>query len=137
MDTTPASDFQEVLIHVVSDMAQAVSEHRGGSQQQRLAHAQNAARSVLAFQPADAVEAMIAGHCVMFHEMIVDTVQTIPRGESDATRRATRNSIVAMDKAFGNNLVRPAATSRRRSPKPRRVKHPRPTPSPKPRSPTA
>jgi hypothetical protein len=60
----------------------------------------------MAFQPRDAIEAMLAGHCVMFHEMIVDSVHHTLHGEDDAARRPTRSSIVAMDKAFGNSLTR-------------------------------
>jgi hypothetical protein len=49
---------------------------------------------------------MLAGHCVMFHEMIVDRVRGTLSGEEGATRRATRSGIAAMDRAFGNNLAR-------------------------------
>jgi hypothetical protein len=105
MDTTIS--LQEILTHVISDMAQSVAVRAGESEQQRSARAQYAAQTILAFLPTDVIEAMIAGHCVMFHEMIVDnTVQATLRGEPDAARRATRSSIVAMDKAFGNNLIR-------------------------------
>jgi hypothetical protein len=102
MDT----NLEQLLSHVIGDMARAISERPGESQQQQFARAQAAVQSILAFQPADAIEAMIAGHCVMFHALIVDTVQTTLRGEPDTTRRARRNSIVAMDKAFGDNLIR-------------------------------
>jgi hypothetical protein len=107
MDTTPTFGLQqEVLTHVISDMGQALGVRDGESREQWFARAQRSAQTILAFQPADAVEAMIASHCVMFHEMIVDTVQTMPHGATEATCRATRNSIVAMDRAFSNNLVR-------------------------------
>jgi hypothetical protein len=58
------------------------------------------------FQPRDSIEAMIAGHCVMFHEMIVDSVRFTLGRELEGTRRVTRSTIIAMDKAFGNNLTR-------------------------------
>jgi len=106
MDPRPEFGLQDLLTHVVSDMAQAVAERRGESQTQRLARAQAAAQTILGFLPGDAIEAMLAGHCVMFHELIVDTVHHTLRGELDTTRRATRSGIVAMDKAFGANLAR-------------------------------
>jgi hypothetical protein len=49
---------------------------------------------------------MLAGHCVIFHELIVDAVRTTFRAETDTARRASRGGVVAMDKAFGNNLTR-------------------------------
>jgi hypothetical protein len=60
----------------------------------------------MAFAPRDAIEAMLAGHCLMFHELIVDSVRLTLNGEPAPARRATRGNIVAMDKAFGNNLAR-------------------------------
>jgi hypothetical protein len=106
MDTQPLSGPEQHLDHIVSDMARAVSHRRDEPQSRQSARAQVAARTILEFLPADAIEAMIAGHCVMLHELTVDSVQGTLRGEPDATRRATRNGIVAMDKAFGANLLR-------------------------------
>jgi hypothetical protein len=106
MDPRPAFGIDDLLSHLIGDMAQAVAQRPGESPTQRLARAQAAARTIWAFLPGDAIEAMIAGHCAMFHALIVDTVQNTLRGELDTTRRATRSGIVAMDKAFGANLTR-------------------------------
>jgi hypothetical protein len=68
----------------------------------------------MAFQPEDVIEAMIASHCVMFHELIVDSLHDTLIGEDPASRRPARSNIVAMDKAFGNNLARLEAYRTRR-----------------------
>jgi hypothetical protein len=106
MDTQALPGRQQLLSHLVGDMAHALCQRRDEPQARQVTRAQAAAESILAFMPGDAVEAMIAGHCVMLHELIVDTVQTALSGEPDASHRATRNSILAMDKAFGANLAR-------------------------------
>jgi ATP-dependent exoDNAse (exonuclease V) beta subunit len=106
MDTQPTCNPNDLLTHVVGDIANAISERAGESQRQQDDRREAAASTVMAFMPCDAVEAMLAGHCVMFHEMIVDSVLETLRGEDPASRRATRGNIVAMDKAFGNNLAR-------------------------------
>lgn len=106
MDTQPPFSRQQLLSHIVGDTARAVSERHDEPQARQFARAQAAARSILAFEPTDAIEAMIASHCVMLHELIVDSVQTTLRGQLDAPRRATRSGIVALDRAFGANLVR-------------------------------
>jgi hypothetical protein len=106
MDPQPSFGPRQLLSHVINDMAWALCQRPDEPQPRQLARAQAAAESILTFQPGDAIEAMIAGHCVMFHELIVDGVQNTLRGEPEATRRATRSGIVAMDKAFGANLVR-------------------------------
>jgi hypothetical protein len=106
MDTQPIFDPNDLLAHVVGDTANAVSERASEPQHRQHARRETAANTIMSFKPQDPVEAMLAGHCVMFHEMIVDSVHETLRGEAAATRPATRNSIVAMDKAFGNNLAR-------------------------------
>jgi hypothetical protein len=106
MDTQPAFGLEDLLAHVVGGIAKAVSERDGESQHQQFVRCQAAVQTILTFLPRDAITAMLAGHCVMFHELIADSVHFTMRGEAAATRRATRSSIVAMDKAFGNNLAR-------------------------------
>lgn len=106
MDTQPTLTARDLLAHVIGDIAKAVGDRARESLHQRAARTQAAAQTIAAFQPYDVIEAMLAGHCLMFHEMIVDSVHHILGGEEDAARRSTRSSIVAMDKAFGNNLAR-------------------------------
>jgi hypothetical protein len=106
MDTQPTFGLTELLTHLIGAVANAVSERDGETQHQRLARTLAAAHTIMAFQPRDAIEAMLAGHCVMFHELIVDSVHVTLRGEEPATRRATRGGIVAMDRAFSNSLAR-------------------------------
>jgi|HubBroStandDraft_1064217.scaffolds.fasta_scaffold11981_5 hypothetical protein len=106
MDTHQTSGYLDTLTHVVGGIARAVCQRVGEEQQQQIGRTQAAAHAIMEFQPRDSVEAMIAGHCVMFHEMIVDSVRFTLGRELEGTRRTTRTNIVAMDKAFGNNLTR-------------------------------
>jgi hypothetical protein len=106
MDTPPVFGLRELLTHVVGDIAKAVAVREGEPPARQAAHAQAATHTVMSFMPRDGIEAMLAGHCLMFHELIVDSVRLTLNGEPAAARRATRSGIVAMDKAFGNNLAR-------------------------------
>lgn len=106
MDTQPAFGSQELFTHVIADMAKAIAERNGETQLQQFIRSQAAVHTITGFRPRDVIEAMLAGHCVMFHELMVDSVHNTMRGEMDTMRRTTRSSIVAMDKAFGNNLTR-------------------------------
>jgi hypothetical protein len=40
---------------------------------------QAATTAIMTFQSGDAVEAMIASRCVMFHEVLVDNIPPVPR----------------------------------------------------------
>jgi hypothetical protein len=106
MDTQPAFGTKDLFTHLVGDIAKAVCERAGETRQQQIGRTEAAAHTVMGFMPRDVIEVLLASHCVMFHEMIVDSVHGTLRGDPQTTRRATRGNIVAMDKAFGNNLDR-------------------------------
>jgi hypothetical protein len=111
MDTQQASGTatfgtKELFSHVIGDMAKAISERNGESKQQQFVRSQAAVHTILSFLPRDAIEAMLAGHCVMFHEVITDSIRETLRGEVDNMRQSTRGNLVALNKAFNGNLDR-------------------------------
>jgi hypothetical protein len=100
MDTQTTLSNQDLVDFIASETAKAVSERTGETRQQQNTRGHTATQAVLSFQPNDVVEAMIASHCVMLHEMMVADVHRA----LCAQEPATRSHIVAMDRAFGNNL---------------------------------
>src|SRR5580658_2585969 len=106
MDTAPALGLREHLTHTITDIARSLSGRPGESHEQQVARAQVAVRTILAFQPCTVLEAMFAGHCAMFHEVIVDSALTTLCGEDQAKRGSVRRLIIAMGKSFGTNLAR-------------------------------
>jgi len=115
MDIQSPMTRHDTLAHVVGDTARSLSERRGEPEQRRAERTRSATGMIMAFRPADVIEAMIASHCVMFHELIVDSVHNTLSGEDPAARRPAQSNIVAMDKAFGNNLARLEAYRTRRA----------------------
>ena len=106
METQPEFGFKELVTHLIGDMAKAVSERPGEATQQQTTRLRAATYTVLGLQPRDVTEAMLAGHCMMFHELLVDSMRNSMRGEADTVRRATRASIVSINQAFDNCLSR-------------------------------
>jgi hypothetical protein len=106
MDTAPAFGLREHLTYIITDIAKSLSGRPGETHEQQVARTQVAVHTILAFLPGTVLEAMLAGHCVMFHGMIVDSALTTLCGEDQAKRGATRRLIIAMDKSFGTNLAR-------------------------------
>jgi hypothetical protein len=109
MDMRPASGlsdsrFKELFTFMLGDVAQAVCERKGETRQQQFGRSGHAVDMVLGLQPRDVLEAMLAGQIVMFHQVIVDSVHDTLRGEPGAIRRAEQKCLVAMNKAFTNNL---------------------------------
>jgi hypothetical protein len=56
----------------------------------------------MTFQSGDAVEAMIASRCVMFHEVLVDNIGRLFRGD----QTVSQSNVLATDKAIGGDLLR-------------------------------
>jgi hypothetical protein len=56
----------------------------------------------MGFQPRDVTEMMLAGHCMMFHEMMIAEVHANLCGEASDTKR----TVIALNKAFNDNLDR-------------------------------
>jgi hypothetical protein len=106
METLPEFGFKELFTHLIADMAKAVCERAGESRGQQVARSQAAAHTVMGLRPRDMIEAMLAGHCMMFHELMVDSVRDVFRDETAAGRRATRASIVNLNKSFDHCLAR-------------------------------
>jgi hypothetical protein len=95
MDIQPALSSNEPLMSRDGDIAKAISErsdaHLTGSQ---------VAVDVLVFTPRDVIEASLAGHCVMFHELITDRTGETPRSKDDTMPRGARCELVALKKSF-------------------------------------
>jgi hypothetical protein len=106
MDAPSTYGLRELLTQIIGAIAKALSSRGDEPQPEQFARSMAAMHSIVAFAPGDAIEAILAGHCVMVHEMIVDDVQRTLRAEDDAHRRTTRSRIIAMDRVFGNNLIR-------------------------------
>jgi hypothetical protein len=106
MDTQAEFGFKQLFSHVVGDMAKAVCERNGESEQQQFVRSQAAVHTIMSLLPRDVIEAMLAGHCVMFHAVMTDSIRETLRGEIDTMRRGTRSNIVALNKVFCDNLDR-------------------------------
>jgi hypothetical protein len=106
MDQYPEIGFQDVFTSVIGDMAKAVSERDGETREQQFARLQAATHMTLGFQPRDVIEAMLAGHCVMLHEIMTATVRTALSSDADTARRDADGSVIRLNKAFNDSLDR-------------------------------
>jgi hypothetical protein len=106
MDQQPTFTFHDLLAFVVGDVAKAIAERSGETEQQRFARSQAAVHMILGFLPRDVIEAMLAGHCVMLHEVMTANVHDTLRGDADAARGRPRSNAVGLNKAFNDTLDR-------------------------------
>ena len=93
---------REVFSHVIGDMAKAISERSGEGKLEQFIRARVAAAMIVDLEPRDVMQVMLAGHCVMFHEVMTDSVHETLRGELPGpVRRAT---LTRFDQVFGLGL---------------------------------
>src|SRR3954470_24415410 len=143
MDPTAPLSFKALISHIIADMARALCERPNESKEQRFVRVQAATQMILGLLPRDVIEVMLAGHTVMFHDLITNSIHDTLQGQIDTMRRATRANIVALNRAFHMNLeklahyqLRPSqgtveATGRTDAPPPERPPQPAPAGAPK------
>ena len=115
MGTQATFGFKDLYHHLVGEMAKAVSERPGESASQRLRRTEAAVHMIMGFLPRDVIELMIAGHCVMLHEVMADSFRHVFASQPDAARRASIGGIVALDRCFRDNQTRLEQAKLRRS----------------------
>jgi hypothetical protein len=106
MPTQPEFSVKAVITYVIDDIAKAISEHQGEGKQNQSVRAGVATTMIEDFHPSDVVQVMLAGQCVMFHAVMINSIRETLRGELETMRHATRSNIVAMNRSFHMNLDR-------------------------------
>src|ERR1700676_1583763 len=115
MDPQQQFGFKELFTHVISEMAKALCERPNENKHQQFTRTQASTHLILAQQPRDTLEAMLAGQMVMLHALMTDSIHDTLQGQVDGVRRGTRSNIVAINKAFFVNLDRLEVYQTRRS----------------------
>jgi hypothetical protein len=102
MDEQPTFGFKDLLTLVVGDMAKATCERKGESQAQQFARSQAAIHMIMGLLPRDVTEVMLAGHCVMLHDVMTAEIHDALCTEAVTNKR----TLIALNKAFNDNLDR-------------------------------
>jgi hypothetical protein len=94
----------DLFAHTVADIADAISGRPGETRDQRSVRSEVGTHLILDLAPRGAIELMLAGHTVMFHTLMTDSIRITLQGEADTMRRGTRAGVIAMNHAFHRNL---------------------------------
>jgi len=114
MQSQPLSQ-PDLFAYAVADIADALSGRPGETEDQRSIRSQVATHLILGLDPHGAPELMLAGHTVMFHTLMTDSIRITLQGEIDTMRRGTRAGVIAMNHAFRRNLDELAQYQSRRA----------------------
>lgn len=100
MDTQPLFGFQDACRVMIGEMAAAVCERTGETPQQRSNRFEAAVCTIEAFRPRGVLETMLAGHCMMYHAVLVDTVGGNLRGDADPKWSRSRGNVITLNNSF-------------------------------------
>jgi hypothetical protein len=106
MSALTTANTTELRTHIAGSIAKAIAERPGETEEQQLERFQTAIQMIMALAPTDAIETILAGHCIMFHEMLVHSFAEIFRAGTDAPLLASFSRLGVLDRCFGENLRR-------------------------------
>jgi hypothetical protein len=85
---------------IVREVIETVADRPGDSPARRTARQQATASTMMAFGPADPVETMLAGQCVIFDHLLRDGAHDTLRGQQPEIKLRARAQILATGKMF-------------------------------------
>jgi hypothetical protein len=95
-----------LIARILDKAAAALAGRPGSTQQQRDARARDAAEIMREFAPRNVIEAMLAAHCVLFHQLIDDALETVANQNQVLPSNAgVPAGVIALNNAFHRNLA--------------------------------
>ena len=100
MDMDQTFTFQTAMGEICKDVIEAVAERPGDSEAKRYSRHQTTVYSMMSFMPRDPLETMLAGHCVIFDNLLRDGARDTLRGQPDLIKLRARPQLLASGKMF-------------------------------------
>lgn len=100
MQPNPAFGYEQVVTELIRGVIETVADKPGLSPERRASATQTVVCSVMAFNPRDPVEAMMAGQCVVYDHMLRDGAREMLRGQAELITIQARPGILACGKIF-------------------------------------
>ncbi|MGA3005515.1 MAG: hypothetical protein ABSE20_27745 [Acetobacteraceae bacterium] len=100
MHTETGFTIMNAISEITQEVIETVADRPGDSPAKRFARQQSTAWTMMSFLPRDPVEAMLAGHCVVFDNLLRDTARDALCGQPMELKRRTRSQSQAFGKLF-------------------------------------
>ncbi len=104
MTPDPGFGIEQCMTELIRGIIDTVADLPGLTPDQRFIKHQTAAFSLMAFHPRDAVETMLAGHCVIYDHLLRDGAHDLVRGPAEPSQLGARPGTLATGKMFLNTL---------------------------------
>ena len=100
MQPNPTFGFEQIVTELIRGVIETVADKPGLSPERRASVTQTVVCSVMAFNPRDPIEAMMAGHCVVYDHMLRDGAREMLRGQAELVMIQARPGVLAAGKIF-------------------------------------
>lgn len=97
--------FPQIVKELIGDIIHTVADKPGLSPERKAAARQTVICTLMAFQPRDPVETMIAGQCIVYDHLLRDGARDVLRGQSDEVKIKSRIGILSTGKVFLQTLT--------------------------------
>jgi hypothetical protein len=92
--------YQQIVMELLRGVIDTVADKPGLMPERRGAAQQTVVCSVMAYNPRDPVETIMAGHCIVYDHMLRDGARDMLRGQAEEIKIKARPGILATGKMF-------------------------------------
>ena len=100
MQPDPNFGYAQIVTELMRGIIETISDKPVIAPERRASIMQTAVCSIMAFNPRDPVETMLAGHCVVYDSMLRDGVREMSNGEGGQATIKARTGVLACGKVF-------------------------------------
>lgn len=100
MQPNQAFGYEQIFTELLRGVVDAVSDKAGLSPERKAVAQNTAVCSVMAFNPRDPVETMLAGQCVVYDHLLRDGAKEMLRGQAEQLMIKARPGVLAAGKMF-------------------------------------
>jgi hypothetical protein len=100
MNTVLVPAFDTAMTEISRDLIAAVAEHPGDSPARRLERQQAVADTMMSLEPQTPIETILAGHCLVFDHLILESAHHLLNCEEEKIRLRIRPQICASARMF-------------------------------------
>jgi hypothetical protein len=99
MQPDPAFGYPQIVAELLRGIIEAISDKPGIAPERRASIMQTAVCSIMAFNPRDPIETMLAGHCIVYDSLLRDGVRAMS-GDAGGQAIRARASVLDCGKTF-------------------------------------
>jgi hypothetical protein len=100
MRTNSNFGFEQIAAELMRGLIAAVADKPFPTPERKAAAQQTVVCTVMAYQPRDPIEMMMAGQCVVYDHLLLDGARDMLRGQMDEHKIRTRPGVLASGKMF-------------------------------------